>query len=556
MYVAALPFFGVPESRQKSVRRYVDFSLTAKYRPSILAAMRPGYALYNHRCVPISGRSAVPTAVEIVRLIAGRTSALVMTIFFLLILAAQAQESIEEVALPPWSEPTLPSNEPPAASTQTATSMPESLPASAAPLPSSEEAFPSSSEPWSSSGNFTSAQTTMIGAPNSGGPYGGFSTKNIAMGEGPASGEPRRFHYGLMFTVRGVWDDNIFLSHTDKVCDYYFALEPQLTLGIGDMEGRSTSYLRLDYMPSALLYVDHSDEDAFNQLIHLEAGYNTARLKLSLFQDVALLQSANLNSFIDTTGLWANTDASAPTRMNIFNTRGRAQYDLTGKLYLVGDFESYSYFYPNNLSNYTVSGGLYLFYKWLPKVSIGGGGTFGYNLVDDPTPNQTFEQVNGRINYEVTAKLGLYASAGVEFRQYDGSRDGNSTPIFELGLTYYPFDGTTVTLAAGRRVYNSGFEPGQDFTNTYVIGRFQQRVFHRVYLGLAAGYENSDYFAAAGNINATRNDDYWFVEPSLDVLITRWLSAGVYYLHREDNSNVDFFSFDDNQVGVRATVRF
>jgi len=40
------------------------------------------------------------------------------------------------------------------------------------------------------------------------------------------------------------------------------------------------------------------------------------------------------------------------------------------------------------------------------------------------------------------------------------------------------------------------------------------------------------------------------------VLITRWLTAGIYYLHREDNSNEDFFSWQDNQVGVRATVRF
>ncbi len=147
------------------------------------------------------------------------------------------------------------------------------------------------------------------------------------MGE-PLS-QPRRFYYGLQFTVRGVWDDNIFLTHTNKTSDYYFAIEPQLTLGFGDIQGRSRSYLRLDYMPSAILFVDHSDEDAFNQLIRLEGGYNSGRLRLSLEQDVVLLESANLNSFIDTTGLWANTDASAPTAMNIFYTRLRAQYDLT-----------------------------------------------------------------------------------------------------------------------------------------------------------------------------------------------------------------------------------
>jgi hypothetical protein len=58
----------------------------------------------------------------------------------------------------------------------------------------------------------------------------------------------------------------------------------------------------------------------------------------------------------------------------------RAEYDLTGKLYLQGEFDSYIYFYPNNISDYTVSGGLYLYYKWLPKISVGVGGTFGYKM--------------------------------------------------------------------------------------------------------------------------------------------------------------------------------
>jgi len=189
-------------------------------------------------------------------------------------------------------------------------------------------------------------------------------------------------------------------------------------------------------------------------------------------------------------------------------------------------------------------------------VSVGIGGTFGYDWVDDPTTNQTFEQVNARLNYEVTSKFFLYASAGVEFRQFDGNRDTYISPVFEVGSIYTPFSGTTITLAAGRRIYNSGYFANQDFGSTYVVGRFQQRLFRRFYFGLGAGYENSDYIATDRDISATRNDDYWFVEPSLDVLITRWLSAGVYYLHREDISNIDFLSFYDNQVGVRATVRF
>ena len=527
--------------------------------------MRPGYGVYTGRFAPFSTDKAAATAARITHGIAYRTWAVVVAIFFGVVFAAQAQESVQEAGLPPWSEPTLPSMEPPP-STQAApmpsvaeplpSALAEPLPTSTEPLPPSEEAFPSSSDPWSASTSYATAQTSVMSAPAAGAPYGGFSTKNVAVGEGPATSEPRRFHYNLQLTVRGVWDDNIFITHTDTKSDYYFAIEPQITIGVGDIEGRSRSYLRLDYMPSAILFVDHSDQDAFNQLIHLEGGYSTGRLRLALFEDIALLESANLNSIIDTTGLWANLDASAPTRVNIFNTRLTAQYDLSGKMYLQGEFDSSIYFYPTQISDYTVSGGLYLYYNWSPKVSVGVGGTFGYNWVDDPTPNQSFEQVNARLNYQATAKLGLYASAGAEFRQFDGNRGTYTTPIFELGLTHHPFEGTTINLAAGRRIYNSGFLPNQDFADTYVVGRFQQRLFHRLYLGLGAGYENSDYFAAANNVSAPRNDDYWFIEPSVDVLITRWLNAGVYYLHREDNSNIDTFSFNDNQVGVRATVRF
>ena len=526
--------------------------------------MRTGFASIIRRFASFPLRTSIESAGEISRPVSRPTLAFVAGIFLAAVLVSQAQESVEPDVLPSLAEPSssaesLPSTsaEPLPASSQSLPSIaPEPLPSSAPSLPSSEEAFPSSNDPWSSSTNYTAAQTNAIPPPRAAGPYGSVDNKNVFVGEAIPSGESRRFHYHLQLTVRGVWDDNIFISHTNRVSDYYFAIEPEITIGFGDIEGRSSSYFRLDYMPSAILFVDHSDEDAFNQLIHLEGGFNSGRLRLSLFEDIALLESANLNSISDTTGLWANTDASGPTRVNIFNTRLRADYDLTGKVFLQGEFDSSIFFYPNHISSYLVSGGLYIYYNWLPKVSVGVGGTFGYDWVDDPTSDQTFEQVNARLNYQVTSKFNLYASGGVEFRQFDGNRGEYTTPVFEVGLTHHPFDGTTFTLAAGRRIYNSGFLANQDFATTYIVGRFQQRLFSRVYFGLGGGYENSNYFATARNVSAPRDDDYWFIEPSVDVLITRWLSAGVYYLHRQDVSSVDFFSFYDNQVGVRATLRF
>jgi hypothetical protein len=181
--------------------------------------MNPGYALTVHRFAAFPLRTAG----------ARLTVAFVAGIFLAAVLAAQAQESIEPDILPSLAEPapapteSLPSTstEPPPALPQSAPSTaPEPLPSSEAALPSSEEAFPSSHEPLSSSMNYTGGYTTVVPAPVATGPNGVVYGRDVFPGADIDSGGQRRFYYRLLLTVRGVWDDNIFISHTHRVSDY------------------------------------------------------------------------------------------------------------------------------------------------------------------------------------------------------------------------------------------------------------------------------------------------------------------------------------------------
>src|SRR5262249_50908658 len=156
-------------------------------------------------------------------------------------------------------------------------------------------------------------------------------------------------------------------------------------------------------------------------------------------------------------------------------------------------------------------------YKWTPKLVVGIGGTGGVMEVEDGNPDQPFAQVNVRLSYEATGKLNFYVSAGVEFREFDSDRSERTTPGFEIGAIYRPFDGRTITWAAIRSMLASGFSPDQYFAATDVVLRIQQRLLRRFYLGLSAGYENADYFATANGVDASRDDNYYFVEPSVDV---------------------------------------
>ncbi|PYL07789.1 MAG: hypothetical protein DME34_06140, partial [Verrucomicrobia bacterium] len=128
--------------------------------------------------------------------------------------------------------------------------------------------------------------------------------------------QPRRFQYGLLFRLRGVYDDNINISQSNRVSDYYLVIEPTVTLGLGDIFQTEENYIRLDYTPSVFLFLDHSEDDAVQHLIRLEGHHRFGRLDLVLAQDIQILDGADLAGTTDTTitGNFANLDVSTRTR--------------------------------------------------------------------------------------------------------------------------------------------------------------------------------------------------------------------------------------------------
>ena len=154
----------------------------------------------------------------------------------------------------------------------------------------------------------------------------------------------------------------------------------------------------------------------------------------------------------------------------------------------------------------------------------------------------------------VSGKISLSLSAGLEFRQFG---DGDSvSPVYEIAGTYRPFENTIISIAGSRRTVSSASLAGQDYTDTNISLTFSQRLFSRVTLSLGVGYTNSNYLSATNGASTARSDDYFYIEPSVDLNITRYWTIGVYYLYRQDSSTLDLFSFYDNQFGVRSSLTF
>jgi hypothetical protein len=374
---------------------------------------------------------------------------------------------------------------------------------------------------------------------------------------------PKRFQWGVRLTIRGVYDDNILLSHFDRISDWYVAIEPAITIGFGDIVGRHDNYIRLDYAPSIFFYIDHSDDDAFQQLIRLEGQYRLGRLTLGLAQDVQILHGGFLNtqtldpSAVSLAGS-INAGVSGRTHVDLYRTALGASYDLSDKTFLSGQFVYWRDDFNTLISSEEVIGNLFFNYRYSPKLAFGIGAGGGYNWVDIG-PNETFEQGLLRVQYQLTGKISLNASAGVEVRQFDsndGSRSDRVSPVYDIGAVYQPFDGTVITLRGSSQVLNSAVVAFANYLPTNFLLGVRQRLLQRVYLGFVFGYEHADYFNTVPGADVSRNDNYYLIEPAVDVMVTRWFTVGAYYLYRTNVSAIDRFDYYENQVGFRASFTY
>jgi hypothetical protein len=371
----------------------------------------------------------------------------------------------------------------------------------------------------------------------------------------PVNDNFRRFRYNAALTVRQVYDDNINISSTNRVGDWFTVIEPEIYLGFGDSAG-GFNYLSLDYIASVYLFAEQTQRNGVQHLIHLAAQHDFGHFVLGLSQDVQILDGTNLTSLTNTTGVQANIDVGSPSQSNTYTTTINASYDLTGKLFLSyqGIYSRTDYENEGLISSQIISENLYLNYVYNPKLVIGLGATGGVNSNDGTTGNQTFEQINVRANYIVSGKISLTISTGVEFRQFD---DGNAvSPVYEIAGSYHPFENTFITIAGSRNTRNSASLAGQDFDEAIISLTLSQRLFNRATFSLAIGYTNSEYLSASTGKATARSDNYFYVEPAIDLNVTRYWSIGFYYLYRQDSSTLALFSFYDNQFGFRSSLTF
>jgi hypothetical protein len=197
----------------------------------------------------------------------------------------------------------------------------------------------------------------------------------------------------------------------------------------------------------------------------------------------------------------------------------------------------------------------WLNYQYAPTLGLAIGGGVGYMELSSGS-DVLFEQLQGRINWQASSKVGVTLSGGADFREYqDSSIPASASPIFGLTARYQPFDYTTLSLTGSRSV-NASYYRSQLTEDTMISANLSQRLVGKLTLYLGGGFGNSQYKSASSAVQSGRGDDRTFFNASLSLPFLRRASASVSYSYNENISNTSGYTRTSNQYGLQLSYRF
>jgi hypothetical protein len=149
----------------------------------------------------------------------------------------------------------------------------------------------------------------------------------------------------------------------------------------------------------------------------------------------------------------------------------------------------------------------WLNYQFWPRLNAAVGVGGGHDN-EDASPDMTFEQLQGQVNWRATDKISFQLHGGVEDRQFlsGGAADLINT-VFGATVQYQPFEQTKISLTGERVVSASYLQNNQVTESTGISVSLNQRLVKKLSLDLSGGYQTVKYISSNSSVS-NRKDDY------------------------------------------------
>jgi hypothetical protein len=295
------------------------------------------------------------------------------------------------------------------------------------------------------------------------------------------------------------------------------------------------SHWILDYTPTWHVYSNHSFRDTFRHDVALEGHTVYEEWELRLFQSYLALDTPLI-------------ETGQQTDRQMYLTTLQAKYHFGSKMTLEMAGSQDIRDAPGIRVTRDWSTLDWLNCQFQPEFGAALGIGVGY-VNTHPGFDQTYEQYQGRVTWQVTPKISLIVRGGLEDRQ---SRVPGSVPTMNLigaALIQYQLStATALSLRADRTVVQS-LLTNQVIEVTNFSVALTQQLLERLYFNLETGYDYDRY-------SFGRRDNHVFVDTRLISPFLKRGTLAAFYRFVDDDSTQIGFGFVSHQFGIEFQYRY
>jgi hypothetical protein len=367
----------------------------------------------------------------------------------------------------------------------------------------------------------------------------------LPSGQAPENPLPEMFQYGSVqlrphVDYRFLYGSGVQSSPSNQQATVIQEISPGILINLG-------SHWTLNYTPTIRLYSNSQFQNGVDQAVSLVGATRYEDWTLGFSHSSSFTTAPTVQTGADTE---QETHVTALTASCVLNSKMSADFALDQNITLVSGIQD----------SYDWSTMDWLNYEFWARLNAGLGAGGGYVLItgNSQTPgsgnqdmDQTYEQLQARVNWRATDKISFQISGGLEDRQFmtAGSSDSLS-PVFGATIQYAPFKPTQISLSASRTMSSSDYYlAAQETEVTTVSVNLNQQLPKKFHLGLGVGYSQSDYDTSTGTTGANRTDDDVSFNISLSHPFFKRGTWSVFYQYNNNSSTQAGFGFESNQVG-------
>ncbi len=341
--------------------------------------------------------------------------------------------------------------------------------------------------------------------------------------------------------LSATYDDNVFISPSNKTNDLYFTISPGLRLEYGDPK---RNWLAVDYTASIVRFMDLTSENTVNHTATFDAHVRFNKLSVAVTHVLQDVTGANVEVGDRIEQMQNVTDVSLEYQVSSKTSLG-VNYHQQFR-----EFDS-----PTQIDNQQYEAGAAFYYRLFSKTDVFGQFNYGWVNVETGNGDARYQEVNLGVRTTPASKIVGTAKAGYQHRDFENAIGSINSIVASVSLVDNFTDRTSVELIVSRSINPSVTSPGNAYTATRAGLSLRQKLWNRKILFSAGGaYEHDEFDQPV--LGVDRSDDYWEASLGLDCDVTKWLQVGAAYRHRRNGSTLHSVSFDGNIATVHALVRF